>query len=98
MSPEGNAARNRADAREVRLPRVSIMPQVGPLARAERILHPDYVSGAMNSPLAPIHFRNQLKLHPELLSDFVTVHVIEASSTHQPRPMSRRIMAHERHA
>jgi len=70
FDPEGNVARNRAEARRVRLPRVSIMPQVGPLAREERILNPDYVSGAMNSPLAPIHFRNQLKLHPESFSAF----------------------------
>lgn len=70
LDPAGNAARNRGEARRAQLSHISIMPQVEPLAREEKILNSDYVSGAMNSPLAPIHFRNQLKFHPELFSDF----------------------------
>jgi len=70
FDPKGNAAKNRTEARKVRLPQVSIMPQVGPLAREEKILSSDYVIGAMDSPLAHIHFRNQLKLHRKLFSVF----------------------------
>jgi hypothetical protein len=67
---EGHVATNRAQARRAGLPRVSIMPQIGPLAREEKILNSDYVSGAVDSPLASIHFRNQLKIRPELFLGF----------------------------
>ncbi len=70
FDPSGKVPTSRGAAARVALPRVSIMPQVGPLAREERVLNSDYVNGAMDSPLASIHFRNQLKLHPELFSDF----------------------------
>jgi len=66
----GNPAQTRAQAGRVELPRVSIMPQVGPLAREERILNSDYVRGAVDSPLAPIHFRNQLHVYHESFSAF----------------------------
>jgi energy-coupling factor transporter ATP-binding protein EcfA2 len=47
------------------LSRVSILPQVAPVAREERILTEDYVRGALSSALAPLHFRNQLHLLKE---------------------------------
>lgn len=44
------------------LSRVSILPQVAPVAREERLLTEDYVRGALSSALSPLHFRNQLHL------------------------------------
>ena len=44
------------------LPRVSILPQVAPFAKEERVLNADYVRGALSSVLAPTHFRNQVHL------------------------------------
>lgn len=41
---------------------VNILPPIGPLARRERMLSPDYVNSWLNTNLAPIHFRNQLFL------------------------------------
>lgn len=41
---------------------VNILPPIGPLARRERPLAPEYVSSSLNTNLAPIHFRNQLNL------------------------------------
>lgn len=52
------------------LSRVSIQPQVAPVSREERILTEDYVRGAMSSALAPLHFRNQLYLLPDLFPSF----------------------------
>lgn len=47
------------------LSRVSILPQVAPVAREERLLTEDYVKSALSSALAPMHFRNQLYLLKE---------------------------------
>lgn len=41
------------------LSRVSLLPQVAPVARKERLLTEEYVRGALSSALAPLHFRNQ---------------------------------------
>lgn len=53
-----------------RLSRVSILPQVAPVAREERLLTEDYVRSALSSALAPLHFRNQLYLLKEHFQDF----------------------------
>ena len=49
---------------------VSILPQVAPVSKDERVLGVDYVRSAMSSALAPLHFRNQLLILPALLKDF----------------------------
>ena len=59
------SARSQAD-----LTYVSILPQVAPVAREERILNPDYVRSALSSILAPSHFRNQVHLLREHFQAF----------------------------
>lgn len=56
-----------------RLARVSILPQVAPVQREERLLTPDYVRSALSSSLAPSHFRNQLHVYPDLFRKFKEV-------------------------
>lgn len=53
-----------------RIKRVSILPQVAPVAREERLLTEDYVRGALSSALAPSHFRNQLHFLREHFAAF----------------------------
>ncbi len=65
-----NPIKSRIEANRHSLPRVSIMPQVAPVARNETVLSPEYVRRAMSSPLAPLHFRNQLKVMYELFRQF----------------------------
>jgi energy-coupling factor transporter ATP-binding protein EcfA2 len=55
------------------LARVSILPQVAPVLRQERLLTEDYVRSALSSSLAPLHFRNQLYIHPDLFKQFKDV-------------------------
>jgi predicted ATPase len=62
IAANGNVVRTRAMAPEGFLPRVEIMPQVGPVQRTENVLDPDYVRRNLSSTLAPTHFRNQLNL------------------------------------
>lgn len=57
---KGKIVRDRQEARHVELPTVSIMPQVAPLQKREVVLNEDYVRSSVSSPLAPMHFRNQL--------------------------------------
>jgi energy-coupling factor transporter ATP-binding protein EcfA2 len=52
------------------LSRVSILPQVAPVAREERVLTEDYVRSAISSALAPLHFRNQLHFLSEYFPAF----------------------------
>lgn len=59
---EGNIIKSRAEANRINIPQVEIMPQVAPLSRQEVILTDDYVKGAASSHLAPLHFRNQLRV------------------------------------
>jgi predicted ATPase len=66
----GEVVTGRGQAERVRLPRVSILPQVAPLPRTERVLDDAYVRGAVPSSLAPIHFRNQIRLLAEHESEF----------------------------
>lgn len=66
----GKIVRNREQARRAELPAVRIMPQVAPLQRTETILLEDYVTAAMSSRLAPLHFRNQLKVRYDLFPEF----------------------------
>ena len=54
--------KSKSDARRIALPTVSILPQVAPLPRTERMLDRNYVKRAENSHLAHLHFRNQLRL------------------------------------
>jgi len=53
-----------------RLARVSILPQVAPVQREERLLTPEYVRSALSSSLAPSHFRNQLYIFPDWFRKF----------------------------
>jgi hypothetical protein len=59
---KGKIIKSRYDANRINIPQVEIMPQVAPLLREEVILTDDYVKSAVSSHLAPMHFRNQLKV------------------------------------
>lgn len=70
MNPNGTPIATRTKAKSVNLPLVSILPQVGPLAREETVLNPDYIRRTMSSHLAPLHFRNQINVQYELFREF----------------------------
>ena len=53
---------SKGEAYDVNLPTVSILPEVGPLRREEKIIERDRVRMLLSSVLAPSHFRNQLNL------------------------------------
>jgi predicted ATP-dependent endonuclease of OLD family len=61
---------NKQQASKLIIPEISILPQVAPLHRDEKILTDDYVNSSMSSRLAPLHFRNQLKLRYDLFHKF----------------------------
>lgn len=58
----GNIAKSRSDANKIDIPHIEIMPQVAPVSRNELVLTNEYVKSAVSSHLAPIHFRNQLRV------------------------------------
>lgn len=53
---------SKAQARKVNLPKVGILPQIGPLPSSETVLVPEYVRKSLSSNLASVHFRNQINL------------------------------------
>lgn len=66
----GDPLISKSQAAALPLPGVSILPQIGPLARSERILVSDYVRQHLDSNLASIHFRNQLNLISDHFAEF----------------------------
>ena len=66
----GDPLRTKAAALRLDLPRVEILPQIGPLSLTEGVLTQDYVRAAVSSNLASLHFRNQLLLFPEHFGTF----------------------------
>lgn len=70
----GDIIRNKGQAFKLSLPKVNILPQVGPLQRSEQILDRDYVRRTQSSHLAPQHFRNQLKFaERRVWKDFMAI-------------------------
>ena len=67
---KGAIIKNRQEVLQNNFPAVRIMPQVAPLQRSEVILSEEYVKAAMSSRLAPLHFRNQLKIRFDLFPTF----------------------------
>jgi hypothetical protein len=71
---QGRAIRCRRDIGHVTLPRISILPQIVPLEREEKVLVSDYVRQNLDSNLASRHFRNQLiYLRSEHFDEFTEV-------------------------
>jgi energy-coupling factor transporter ATP-binding protein EcfA2 len=67
---DGTVVTRRSAQERTRLSRVSILPQVAPLSRTERVLEDEYVKGAVGSSLTSLHFRNQIRLFPEHEAEF----------------------------
>jgi len=57
-------------SRQADIPYVSILPQVAPVMRKEKILNPETVRGNLSSVLASSHFRNQVHLLREFFPAF----------------------------
>jgi hypothetical protein len=56
----GDIVRTKAEALRINLPRVGVLPQIGPLLREENVLDAAYVRRSIDSPRSSLHFRNQL--------------------------------------
>jgi len=69
----GDVVKDGRHAKSIDIPSVMIMPQVSPLQRQEKILSEDYVRSAISSRLAPLHFRNQLKIMNNFYPHFKSV-------------------------
>lgn len=70
FNSHGRIIRSKREASELSLPKVSIMPQIGPVQKYEKILNEDYVKSAADSRLASLHFRNQLIFFNETVALF----------------------------
>lgn len=67
---KGDAIRNKAQALRVTIPRVEILPQIGPLQQVENVLSQDYVKGSTSTHLSSFHFRNQLDVFSDSFAGF----------------------------
>lgn len=59
---KGRAANSRSGALSAGIPRVSILPQIGPLLDGEEKLSDDHIRRNLQTTLSSLHFRNQLRL------------------------------------
>lgn len=55
---------------QCRIPKVSILPQIGPLLEHETVLENAYVKKNVQTSRASLHFRNQLRIFDNRYSDF----------------------------
>jgi AAA domain, putative AbiEii toxin, Type IV TA system len=67
---QGNLAITRGSIEEAQIHRVSILPQIAPLALEETRLTDDYVRANLQTLRSSLHFRNQLRLLAEYFPDF----------------------------
>lgn len=68
---DGNLIRTKGQANRVTLPKIGILPQIGPLPQRETILTEDYVRSCMSSSLSTLHFRNQINIfYDDLFNQF----------------------------
>jgi len=69
--PAGHLVKSKAKARDVDIPRIATLPQIGPLQENEPVLSQDYVMRSIDTGLASRHFRNQMHyLRSEFFNDF----------------------------
>ncbi len=62
---------SKSRARDVELPSIAILPQIGPLTESEPLLTEDYVLKSVDTALASRHFRNQMHwLRSDYFEDF----------------------------
>ncbi|MCX5905469.1 MAG: AAA family ATPase [Proteobacteria bacterium] len=71
FNQDGFVVKSRTEANKVKMPSIEIMPQVAPVSRDEVILTSEYVRSAISSPLAPLHFRNQLNILKQFYPLFI---------------------------
>lgn len=69
----GKLVKSKATAKNIDIPSINALPQIGPLNKNEKILSSDYVKSASNSSLTSLHFRNQLYIHRELMDEFTNL-------------------------
>lgn len=62
FSPDGRVIRRAADKAGYQVPKITILPQIVPLEREERVLREEYVLSNLDSHLASRHFRNQINV------------------------------------
>lgn len=67
---DGEIVDSKSRALYASLPRVGILPQIGPLAQREEYLTPAYVRSVSFTPLSSAHFRNELNFYYKSDSSF----------------------------
>lgn len=71
LDNNGNPIRTKGQANRISLPKIGILPQIGPLAQTETILNEDYVRSCISSSLSTHHFKNQINiLYDDLFEQF----------------------------
>ena len=63
---DGKVIKSRPTKHDVGIPSIRILPQISALLKEEKRLSDDYIKSSMYSRLSSLHFRNQLRLFPEL--------------------------------
>lgn len=59
---ERNPINSKSKASSIDIPLVSILPQIGPLLKEEKVRSEEYVIASMDSSLTSLHFRNQIMI------------------------------------
>jgi hypothetical protein len=71
LDRHGRPVQSKAQARFIKIPSINVLPQVRPFLVDEAPRDETYVKASIMTDLAPLHFRNQLRLFSEVYNDFV---------------------------
>jgi predicted ATP-dependent endonuclease of OLD family len=69
----GQLIRTRQQAGQTNIPHINVLPQVRPFLLEEGIRDDTYVRGSIMTDLAPLHFRNQLRIFDDFYDGFVAL-------------------------
>jgi energy-coupling factor transporter ATP-binding protein EcfA2 len=84
----GQVVAHQSQAKTLSIPRINILPHVGPVATTETILTENYIRRAISSPRASSNFRNQLYLFNDKFALFK-----ELSERSWPRLQIRELLS-----
>jgi hypothetical protein len=67
---DGAPVRTQSQRRAAGITRIAVQPQVAPVQRREELRDEDYVRGALDTSVAPLHFQNQLMFLSQYWQNF----------------------------
>jgi energy-coupling factor transporter ATP-binding protein EcfA2 len=70
LNENNKVVQTKTQAKKIYLPIISVLPQISPLLKEEKLLNQDYIQRNISSHFASQHFRNQLHYQKDFFNEF----------------------------